>query len=194
LSTDISRTAVYVAAGRAIGAREPDPTVRNPDDLAAKLLGDVTRLAFDHPIVNALARSYEEAMEDPEVVSNVRMMIVRTRFIDEALERAVIQGAEQLLILGAGFDSHAWRCRELLKAVRVFEADRPAMQAYKRIYQANVLAQWEERNRCPANDQLCNEAVWFTQPMLLGPRKDMDDIVAAIRKIHAYAGELAGKA
>jgi dTDP-4-amino-4,6-dideoxygalactose transaminase len=69
-----------------------------------------------------------------------------------------------------------------------------ASKAYKRIYQANVLAQWEERNRCPANDQLCNVAVWFTQPMLLGPRKDMDDIVAAIRKIHAYAGELAGKA
>ena len=27
-----------------------------------------------------------------------------------------------------------------------------------------------ERNRCPANDRLCEEAVWFTQTMLLGPR------------------------
>lgn len=69
-----------------------------------------------------------------------------------------------------------------------------ASKAYKRIYPASVLAQWSERNRCPANDQLCEEAVWFTQPMLLGPRQDMDDIVAAIRKIHAHAAALSGKA
>jgi hypothetical protein len=27
--------------------------------------------------------------------------------------------------------------------------------------------------------------------MLLGPRKDMDDIVTAVRKIHAHAAQLA---
>ena len=43
-----------------------------------------------------------------------------------------------------------------------------------------VAGRWEERTRCPANDRLCEEAVWFTQTMLLGPRHDMDDIVAAI--------------
>jgi hypothetical protein len=41
------------------------------------------------------------------------------------------------------------------------------------------------------NDQLCDEAVWFGQTMLLGPRADMDDIAAAIRKIHAAAADLA---
>ncbi len=50
---------------------------------------------------------------------------------------------------------------------------------------------WEEQNRCPANDQLCEEGVWFTQTMLLGPRRDMDDIVSAIRRIHASAADLA---
>ena len=66
-----------------------------------------------------------------------------------------------------------------------------ASKAYKRIYPAEVLAQWEERNRCPANDRLCEEAVWFTHPMLLGPRKDMDEIINAVRKIHAHAAALA---
>jgi perosamine synthetase len=64
-------------------------------------------------------------------------------------------------------------------------------RAYQRLYPKEVLAGWEERNRCPANDRLCEEAVWLTQTMLLGPRQDMDDIAAALRKIQASAAELA---
>src|SRR5581483_8650226 len=71
-------------------------------------------------------------MSDVEVASNVRMMIIRTRFIDEALERAVKSGVAQVVILGAGFDSHAYRCGNLLKEVKVFEVDRPATQALKK--------------------------------------------------------------
>ncbi|HSJ41064.1 MAG TPA: SAM-dependent methyltransferase [Xanthobacteraceae bacterium] len=128
----VSRTCIYVAAGRAIGARDPDPTVRNPDDLAERLLGDASLYEVDHPTVRALGKPYEEAMSDAEVVNTVRMMMIRTRFIDAALERAVGAGARQLVILGAGFDSHAYRCRELLKDLRVFEVDRAATQALKR--------------------------------------------------------------
>jgi dTDP-4-amino-4,6-dideoxygalactose transaminase len=64
-------------------------------------------------------------------------------------------------------------------------------RAYRRIYPPEVLAAWEERNRCPVNDRLCQEAVWFGQTMLLGPQSDMDDIATAIRKIHAAAADLA---
>jgi methyltransferase (TIGR00027 family) len=128
----ISRTSIYVAAGRAIGAREPDASVRNPDHLASTLLGDPSALDVDHPAVRALSLGYDEAMKDLEVVTTVRMMTVRTRFIDDALVRAVRGGALQLVILGAGFDSHAYRCRETLAAVRVFEVDRAATQALKR--------------------------------------------------------------
>jgi methyltransferase (TIGR00027 family) len=128
----ISRTCIYVAAGRAIGAREPDPAVRNPDDLAERLLGDASRYGVDHPTVRALGLPYDEAMASAEVVSTVRMMMIRTRFIDEALARAVAAGVSQLVILGAGFDTHAYRCRGLLKDVRVFEVDRAATQALKR--------------------------------------------------------------
>lgn len=42
----ISRTAIYVAAGRALGAREPDPAARNPDYLAEKLLGEPSNLSW----------------------------------------------------------------------------------------------------------------------------------------------------
>ena len=128
----LSRTAIYVAAGRAVGAREKDVNVRNPDYLAEKLLGDLPELRLDHPVVRALDLDYETAMQDIEVVINVRMMIVRTRFIDEALERAITAGATQVMILGAGFDTHAYRFQDLLAQARVFEVDRPALQALKR--------------------------------------------------------------
>jgi methyltransferase (TIGR00027 family) len=130
--TTVSRTAVWVAAARAIGAREPDPSVRNPDALAAALLGAPSQLHVVHPIVTALGASYDEAMQDLETVGLVRAMIIRTRFIDEALERAVAAGATQVLILGAGLDSHAYRFRELLAGARVFELDRPTTLDYKR--------------------------------------------------------------
>jgi dTDP-4-amino-4,6-dideoxygalactose transaminase len=65
-----------------------------------------------------------------------------------------------------------------------------ASRAYRRIYPPELLAAWEERNRCPANERLCEEAVWLGQTMLLGPRQDMDDVAAAIRKIQASAAEL----
>ena len=131
-SPGISRTSIYVAAGRAVGAREPDPSARNPDYLAEQLLGDPSELDVDHPAVRALSLGYDEAMKDVEVVSSVRMMTIRTRFIDEALQRAIANGATQVVVLGAGFDSHAYRCRDLLADVRVFEVDRPATQALKK--------------------------------------------------------------
>src|SRR5438093_9709875 len=92
-SPGISRTSIYVAAGRAVGAREPDASARNPDYLAEKFLGDPSTLDVDHPAVRALSLRYDDAMKDVEVISIVRMMTIRTRFIDEALERAILDGA-----------------------------------------------------------------------------------------------------
>jgi perosamine synthetase len=48
-----------------------------------------------------------------------------------------------------------------------------------------------ERNRTPQNDRLCDQAVWLTQTMLIGPREDMDQIVEAVRKIQKHAADVA---
>jgi dTDP-4-amino-4,6-dideoxygalactose transaminase len=63
-------------------------------------------------------------------------------------------------------------------------------RAYQKLFPEDVLKNWEGRNECPANNQLCNEAVWFTQNMFLGTKTDMDQIAEAIRKIKKHAGEL----
>jgi dTDP-4-amino-4,6-dideoxygalactose transaminase len=64
-------------------------------------------------------------------------------------------------------------------------------KGFRRLYPKEVLDRWEERNHCPANDQLCEEAVWFTQAMFLGTRSDMDQIAEAIRKVRGNAEALA---
>lgn len=47
------------------------------------------------------------------------------------------------------------------------------------------------KNQCPETDLLCNETgVWLYQNMLLGTKKDMDDIANAIQKIHDNAEKL----
>jgi perosamine synthetase len=63
-------------------------------------------------------------------------------------------------------------------------------RGYQRIYGKAELDRLVERNQCPENERLCNEAVWLTQTMLLGPRTDMYQIAEAIRKIQRHAGEL----
>lgn len=65
-----------------------------------------------------------------------------------------------------------------------------ASPGFQRIYGRETLAELAERNECPQNDRLCSEAVWLTQTMLLGSRRDMDDIVTAVRKVQAHGARL----
>jgi dTDP-4-amino-4,6-dideoxygalactose transaminase len=63
-------------------------------------------------------------------------------------------------------------------------------KGFRRIYPRELLDRYGERNHCPINEKLCQEAVWFTQTMFLGTRSDMDQIAAAIRKVQAHGEAL----
>jgi methyltransferase (TIGR00027 family) len=135
-----SRTSILVAAARAFGAREPDESVRNPDWLAERLVGpEERRLIEDHPIVKALEQKYEEGRQNPVVAGLSNTMLVRTRYIDEHLQGAVRDGAAQVVILGAGFDTRAYRFADLLRDTKVFEVDRHATQELKKRRLTEVL-------------------------------------------------------
>jgi methyltransferase (TIGR00027 family) len=58
-------------------------------------------------------------------------LIARTRYIDDYLKQCIDDGIEQLVILGAGYDSRAYRFDELKPKVRVFEVDHPNTQKAK---------------------------------------------------------------
>jgi perosamine synthetase len=62
---------------------------------------------------------------------------------------------------------------------------------FKRAFSKERLDRYREELHYPGNDQLCAEAVWFTQNMLLGPRSDIDDIADAIQKVYENRADLA---
>jgi dTDP-4-amino-4,6-dideoxygalactose transaminase len=62
---------------------------------------------------------------------------------------------------------------------------------YQKIYGKDAMAKWVDRNQCPVNDTLCEEAFWLPQTKLLGSRAEMDRIVETIAKVQKRAGELA---
>jgi methyltransferase (TIGR00027 family) len=55
----------------------------------------------------------------------------RSRFAEDSLAAAVERGTRQLVVLGAGLDTFAYRTA-LAGRLRIFEADHPATQAWKR--------------------------------------------------------------
>jgi methyltransferase (TIGR00027 family) len=129
---EISRTAKATCEFRAIAAQHPDPKLRNGDSLATKLCDPVM-----------LPREYEAARDvidnNPEALAGYFYVNARTRYIDHMLEHAVKQGAAQVVVLGAGFDSRAYRFHRRYPKVEFFEVDLPATirakeQAVARIF------------------------------------------------------------
>ncbi|MGE5225190.1 MAG: SAM-dependent methyltransferase [Omnitrophica WOR_2 bacterium] len=58
-------------------------------------------------------------------------LIARTRYIDDYLSDSLKEGIDQLVILGAGLDSRAYRFEGIRNKVKTFEVDHPASQQVK---------------------------------------------------------------
>ena len=129
----ISKTALYVCEHRAIAAQHPDPKLRNPDVFADKLCDRISGL----PRSYAEARTYIDNLG--ATLAPYFFVNARTFYIDAALERAAADGATQVVVLGAGFDSRAYRFHASLPQLRFFEVDLPAMIEEKKKRIAAVL-------------------------------------------------------
>ena len=55
---------------------------------------------------------------------------------------------------------------------------------FKRAFSKTRLDRYRDELHYPANDRLCEEAVWISQKLLLTGKRDMDDIANAILKIY----------
>jgi len=120
-----SRTAEMVAYIRHLSHLEPEPGLRNPDDLASIFLAPVTRLLVrPRALWTWLCRTFGRG--------GMEYHLVRTRHVDAILEAALRDGLEQLVLLGAGYDSRPYRFRAALREVAIFELDLPATQARKK--------------------------------------------------------------
>ena len=76
------------------------------------------------------AKARVEHMENlfPGLSSSI---IARVRYFDDFVEKSIKEGSEQLIILGAGYDTRAHRIEGLKGKVKVFEVDHPNTQSFK---------------------------------------------------------------
>lgn len=64
-------------------------------------------------------------------------MVLRVRYTDEVCEATIDDGMDQLVLLGAGFDTTSWR--RAGTPVRIYEVDAPATLEYKRTISERLL-------------------------------------------------------
>ncbi|RLU79715.1 SAM-dependent methyltransferase [Streptomyces griseocarneus] len=110
-----SRTALRAAHSRARHQNDPRRILTDP--LASKIL-------------HLDSGGLPPLPDDPADLYSTRFLAVRSRFAEDALAAATADGTRQVVILGAGLDTFAYRNPHT--GLKVFEADHPATQAWKR--------------------------------------------------------------
>src|SRR5262245_17823274 len=125
-----SRTAELVALYRAIESSRSAATRLFVDPLAPLFLRPRFRWALRASHIPAIGAAMPWSIVDGHWSGPRGTVAVRTRYIDDVLGAALRGGAEQVVILGAGFDCRAYRIPDIART-RVFEVDHPATQAKK---------------------------------------------------------------
>ncbi len=123
-----SRTAGFMAIFRASEHARPPGERAFADPYARALLPPGLRLAarlFSLRPTAALLNRYIDRRSPGARTSGV----ARTRLIDEWIEQASAT-VDQVVLLGAGFDTRAWRL-DALASARIFEVDHPDTAAVK---------------------------------------------------------------
>lgn len=119
-SGEPSRTALWVARLRAVHQLLDAPLVL-ADPFALPILGREAE---------AELRADPFQLNDPLSRTTRATVVLRSKFAEEEVDRAVAAGVAQYVVLGAGLDTFALRNPHT--ALRIFEVDHPATQAWKR--------------------------------------------------------------
>ena len=127
-SQEPSRSAGIIAAHRAIESSRDESQRICYDPFARNFLPAGFTVIGPHDISEQEALALFKAI----VPGFHEFFIARTRYIDDHLQACIDKGLEQLVILGAGYDSRAYRFDALVHQIKVFEVDHPATQEAKK--------------------------------------------------------------
>lgn len=111
----------------------PEPKVLR-DNLALKLAG-LESVEAAQGFINKIIQTFSALSDDATAATFMSRIdgsvCMRSRVVEEELAIARKRGLKQLVILGAGLDSTAYRCTDLTEGLEVFEVDHPSTQAWK---------------------------------------------------------------
>ncbi|MBU3672610.1 MAG: class I SAM-dependent methyltransferase [Sinobacteraceae bacterium] len=135
-----SRTALATSLMRALHARTDTHRILD-DSWGDQLVPPEARALVYQMIRNhmpELPATPDAATQQRAIDASLRAnagypnVLMRSRFTEDALSRAVTRGVRQYVLIGAGFDSYALRRAQDAAGVTVIEIDHPATQAFKR--------------------------------------------------------------
>ena len=124
---EVSWTAEATTALRAIAAMDPDEKVRGTDSLAIKFVSP----AFWHYSTYKPDFDTSQKVIKAWRVGTYYLVNARTKHTDKTLVEMASRGLRQVVVLGAGFDTRAYRFAAQMPEVRFFEMDLPATIARK---------------------------------------------------------------
>lgn len=123
-----SRTAEIMARHRAAELRFPEDQRVCNDPYAIYFVDEAVRKALKRPLRSMLIRIWL-SWRFPGVHNGI---ISRVRYMDDCVARCLQTGMQQMVIIGAGYDTRAYRFNGLSEKVTVFELDHPATQKAKK--------------------------------------------------------------
>jgi methyltransferase (TIGR00027 family) len=122
-----SKTAEIIAFVRLGESRRPENERICYDPYAIRFISrEVLEFDLRNPEKAQTSREEFERLV-PGVINST---VCRVRYFDDIVKSSFNDGLEQLVILGAGYDTRAYRIDELSK-IRVFEVDHPTTQSIK---------------------------------------------------------------
>jgi methyltransferase (TIGR00027 family) len=124
---NVSRTALGTAICRLIEQYQPEDTRLFLDPIVRDFIGKPIEFMMRFPSMRNLTFNQTEAISK----GIFGAQICRTRYIDEVILNEFSKGKKQLVILGAGYDTRAYRLPTIEK-IKVFEIDLPSMQNDKK--------------------------------------------------------------
>lgn len=123
----VSRTALGAAIMRLIEQYQPEKIRLFNDQIIKDLVGSPYQFLFQFEAMRRLTLQQSDAITK----GIYGAQICRTRYIDDIVQMALNQGINQVVILGAGLDTRAFRLPGI-DGVRIFEVDLHAAQEEKK--------------------------------------------------------------
>ncbi len=124
-----SETAQRVAFLRAWESQKPPEARLCYDPIAEHMLRDEVKPLVLTPEGRAF---FLDKMANPYILGMLDYIPLRTRAIDSHVQDCLAKGLRQLVILGAGYDTRAYRLEGLPGKVKVFEVDAAETQEDKK--------------------------------------------------------------
>ena len=200
LTSSVGSTATWVAAGRALASKQPDPLINDP---------------YADALVKAVGLDFCDRMADGTLDSSVGPLLdkrriceriaVRTRFFDDFFTAAGEAGTRQAVILASGLDTRAYRLDWPAAAV-VFEIDQPQVVEFKtttladlgatptaerRTVKVDLRGDWPEALRASGFEP-ARPTAWIAEGLLMYlPPQAQDRLLDTVTALSAPGSRLA---